>query len=646
MKKIRSLLFAVLFLLPCLFSIAQDTPAQPFQWNISSKKLSGHQYEIIFSTPGNKDWELYAPAQVLNDVPVSEVQFTDSSIQPAKKFTDSGAVKTIQSTLFGIPVKIYNAPTTWKYVIDIPGNVPAQLQGTLLFTYGRNDEFYPGTSVPFSVALEGGQVAGTRIKINSIDIEHPVNSCGDDKVSESLWRLFMIGAGAGLLSLLFPCIFPLIPMTVSFFTKRSGTRKKGVVNAFLYGFSIFIIFVLLSLPFHLFNIQPEILNNISTNVPLNITFFVFFIAFALSFFGYYEIVLPSGLATKADSRSGLGDFMGIFFMALTLVIVSFSCTGPILGTLLVSAFTSQNGAWQLTAGMAGFGIGLGLPFVLFALFPNWLQSMPKSGSWMNELKVVFGFIELAMAVKFISNADLVKQWHFLKREVFIAIWAVIGICIVLYLLGVIRFSHDSKPKFTRARVFFIALFSVITIYLIPGVTNTRWAKLDLISGFPPPFSYSVYQHPVNYETGVEPLRDYDQALKLAREQNKPVLIDFTGWACVNCRRMEEKVWVNDKVKSMMNNDFIVVSLYVDERRKLPTTEQITYKTKNGTEKPIITVGDKWATFQFENFNAVSQPQYAIISPDEKALSKTKSYTPDPAAFANWLQCGLNAYKGK
>ena len=531
-------------------------------------------------------------------------------------------------------------------MIDIPGNVPAQLQGTLLFTYGRNDEFYPGTSVPFSVALEGGQVAGTRIKINSIDIEHPVNSCGDDKVSESLWRLFMIGAGAGLLSLLFPCIFPLIPMTVSFFTKRSGTRKKGVVNAFLYGFSIFIIFVLLSLPFHLFNIQPEILNNISTNVPLNITFFVFFIAFALSFFGYYEIVLPSGLATKADSRSGLGDFMGIFFMALTLVIVSFSCTGPILGTLLVSAFTSQNGAWQLTAGMAGFGIGLGLPFVLFALFPNWLQSMPKSGSWMNELKVVFGFIELAMAVKFISNADLVKQWHFLKREVFIAIWAVIGICIVLYLLGVIRFSHDSKPKFTRARVFFIALFSVITIYLIPGVTNTRWAKLDLISGFPPPFSYSVYQHPVNYETGVEPLRDYDQALKLAREQNKPVLIDFTGWACVNCRRLEEKVWVNDKVKSMMNNDFIVVSLYVDERRKLPTTEQITYKTKNGTEKPIITVGDKWATFQFENFNAVSQPQYAIISPDEKALSKTKSYTPDPAAFANWLQCGLNAYKGK
>jgi thiol:disulfide interchange protein DsbD len=263
---------------------------------------------------------------------------------------------------------------------------------------------------------------------------------------------------------------------------------------------------------------------------------------------------------------------------------------------------------------------------------------------MNELKVVFGFIELAMAVKFFSNADLVKQWHLLERETFIAVWIAIGIAIVLYLCGVIRFPHDGKPKFTKTRLFFIALFSIITIYLIPGVTNTPAARLRLISGFPPPFSYSVYKHPVNYETGVEPLRDYEKALQLAREQHKPILIDFTGWACVNCRRMEESVWVKEEVKSMMKNDFIVVSLYVDERKKLPASEQMEYKMKNGTVKPIVTVGDKWATFQSENFNSVSQPQYAIINPDEIALTKTKAYTPDPKAFANWLKCGLEAYK--
>jgi thiol:disulfide interchange protein DsbD len=489
--------------------------------------------------------------------------------------------------------------------------------------------------------------ASSRILIPAIDLQHPVSSCGDDVISQSIWGIFLVGVGAGLLSLLFPCIFPLIPMTVSFFTKKSNNRRKGVINASWYGFSIFMIFILLSLPFHLFNIQPEILNNISTNVPLNLTFFLVFILFAISFFGYFDIVLPSSLATKADSRSGLGNMLGIFFMALTLVIVSFSCTGPILGTLLVSAFSSQNGAWQLTAGMAGFGIGLGFPFVLFALFPHWLQSIPKSGGWMNELKVVFGFIELAMAVKFLSQADLVKQWGFLKREVFIGIWVLIGFAIVLYLIGLIRFSHDHKKKFTGIRIFFIVFFSVITLYLLPGVTNTRWARLGLISGFPPPVCYSVYRHPVNCETGVKPLEnEYERALQMAKAQNKPILIDFTGWACVNCRRMEENVWVDEQVRSLMNNEFIVVSLYVDEKRKLPVTERIEYKAKNGTVKSIVTVGDKWATFQFENFHAVSQPQYAILSPDEIALTKTKTYTPSAREFADWLRCGLDAFRKK
>jgi thiol:disulfide interchange protein DsbD len=333
-------------------------------------------------------------------------------------------------------------------------------------------------------------------------------------------------------------------------------------------------------------------------------------------------------------------------MALTLAIVSFSCTGPILGSLLAGVLTSDNGAMQLTFGMSGFGLGLALPFALFALFPHWLQSLPKSGGWLTSVKVVLGFLELALAVKFLSNADLVKQWHLLEREVFIAIWIVIGIAIVLYLLGVIRFGHGSKPRFTKTRLFFIALFSLFTLYLLPGVTNTKWGRLSLISGFPPPLCYSIYEQPVNCISGVEPLHnEYEKALQIAREQNKPVLIDFTGWACVNCRRMEEKVWTDPDVAAMMQNDFIVVSLYVDERKKLPATQQMEYTTKSGDKKPIITVGDKWATFQSENFNAVSQPQYAIISPNEKALTKTKAYTPHADEFKEWLQCGLDALKG-
>jgi thiol:disulfide interchange protein DsbD len=264
---------------------------------------------------------------------------------------------------------------------------------------------------------------------------------------------------------------------------------------------------------------------------------------------------------------------------------------------------------------------------------------------MNELKAVFGFIELAMAFKFLSNADLVKQWHLLEREVFIGSWIAIGLAIVLYLCGVFRFSGDGKPKFTPVRIAFIALFSIITLYLVPGLTNTKWADLKLISGFPPPFNYSVYKPSVNYQNGVKPLEnDYEKALQLAKEQNKPVLIDFTGWACVNCRRMEENVWTDDEVKNLMKNDFIVVSLYVDERRKLPVADRMDYTTSDSTVKSIVTVGDRWATFQAENFYAVSQPQYAIISPDEIALTKTKAYTPSASKFAEWLKCGLDAYK--
>jgi cytochrome c biogenesis protein CcdA/thioredoxin-related protein len=645
MKKIR-LWFIGLLVFTLQFAAQAQNSVQVFKWTVSSKKLAGNSYQLIFSTQGNGEWNLYAPNQDLSGVPSAAITLNDSAFHLVGEMKQTGTVKEGPSKIFtGLNEKVYTGPTVWTQEIKIDGTVPGSIQGSLVYNYAKGDEFYQG-EFPFTVKLEGGVSNVSQIKIPTIDVKHPVNDCGDEETgNKSLLTLFLIGFGTGLLALLFPCVFPLIPLTVSFFTKRAKSKKQGVVNAVLYGGSIFLIYTLISLPFHILNVDPEVLNNVSTNVPLNIVFFIVFVVFAISFFGYFEITLPSSFANRADSKAGLGNFLGIFFMALTLAIVSFSCTSGILGALLVGALSGSNGAWQLTSGMAGFGLGLGLPFVLFALFPNWLQSLPKSGGWMNELKAVFGFIELAMAFKFLSNADLVKQWHLLEREVFIGSWIVIGAAIVLYLLGVFRFSGDGRPRFTPVRIFFIVLFSVITLYLIPGLTNTKMADLRLVSGFPPPFNYSVYKPSVNYQDGVKPLQnDYDKALQMAKEQNKPILIDFTGWACVNCRRMEENVWVDGEVKRLMTNDFVVVSLYVDERRKLPVAERMDYKTSDSTLKSIVTVGDKWATFQAENFYAVSQPQYAIISPDQIALTKTKAYTPTALQFAEWLKCGLDAYK--
>lgn len=638
------LVFPLLF----FFKQIQAQEVQPvFTWESSATKIGESTYEITFSTKGAEGWELYAP-QIISDINTAELVFPDSSIQQQGAFNLISSPKTINSPIFEIPVNVYEGPAEWKAVVKITGPVPANLHGILQFTYGKTDEFYPATAYSFSVPLEGGIASGTRIMIDAIDLQNTFNKCGDeDTADKSLMGIFVLGFIGGLIALVTPCVFPLIPLTVSFFTKRSKSRKKGIVNASMYGFFIFLIYILLSVPFHLLDqTNPEVLNNISTNVWLNLLFFAIFVVFAISFFGYFEIGLPSSFASKMDSKAGISDWGGIFFMALTLAIVSFSCTGPILGSLLAGALSSDGGAMQLSFGMGGFGLGLALPFALFALFPGWLQTLPKSGGWLTTVKVVLGFLELAMAVKFLSNADLVKQWGILPREVFIAIWVAIGIAIVLYLAGFIRFPHDPKlQKISTSRWVFIAVFSAMTIYLIPGVTNTKYANLKLISGFPPPLCYSMYDNPVNCKKGFEPLKDYDQALAIARKENKPLLIDFTGWACVNCRRMEEKVWTDPVVDSLMRTKFIVVSLYVDERISLPLTEQIPdYKTKQGIEKSIITIGDKWATFQSENFDAVAQPQYAILDLDESALTKTKAYTPDADEFAEWLRCGLDAFE--
>lgn len=625
---------------------AQDSLGAVKDWKIESKKIADGKYELIFSGNITGNWQVYAPNQTLLDIKTTELVFADSSITQEGSFDLEGTPKEINSSIFETKVSVFEKAVQWKTIININGTVPENLQATLYYTYGFNDEFYPSTIVPVVTKLEGG-VKAASIKIPTIDINNPISPCGDDGTkNKSLITIFLLGLLGGLIALLTPCVFPMIPVTVTFFTKKSTDRKKGITNAVLYGLFIFLIYILITLPFHVAGkaISPEIFNNISTNVWLNLLFFAVFVFFALSFFGLFEIGLPAGLANKMDSKSGLGNIGGIFFMAATLAIVSFSCTGPILGTLLVGV--ADQGAWPLTVGAAGFGIALGLPFALFAMFPNWLQSLPKSGGWMTDVKVVLGFLELALAVKFLSNADLVKQWGLLKREVFLGLWILIGLLTVLYLLGKLRIGHSAPvKKFSFVRIAFIVLFASITIYLIPGIIKPKTANLDLISGFPPPKTYSIFKVEKGNTVLFDPIHnDYLGALQLAKEQNKPLLIDFTGWACVNCRRMEEKVWPDPIVDSLMRNEFIVVSLYVDEKKNLPLAEQTVERLANGTDKSIISVGDKWSTFQIENFGATSQPQYAILSPDQVALTKTKFYTPDPEEFIKWLECGLEAFK--
>lgn len=634
------------FLLSLVFFQSKGQDSTAITWETGSSKSTSGAYQLTFSAHVKPGWDLYAPNQDLSGTASMELYFADSSFSDNPPFIIEGKFTKRPIALFdNASYNLFTNDAKFSIPIQIKGVVPGRVFGTLNYFYGKEDSFYTG-NLSFSIALEGGVNKTTRIRINSFDLKHPVSPCGDTGTAgKGLLSIFLLGLLGGFIALLTPCVFPLIPLTVSFFTKSQG---KGKAHAFLYGFFIFLIYVLLSLPFHLLDhTDPEILNNISTNVWLNLLFFAVFVVFAISFFGYFEITLPGSVANSVGTKSGGSSIAGIFFMALTLAIVSFSCTGPILGSLLAGALSNHGGAIQLSFGMGGFGLGLALPFALFALFPGWLGSLPKSGGWLGTVKVVLGFLELAMAIKFLSNADLVEQWGLVKREIFIGFWVLIGTLITLYLFGKIRFPHDSPvKKFSASRIGFMLFFGIATIYLLPGLTNTPAANLTLISGFPPPLCYSVYKNPVNCARGVEPLRVYEEALALARKLHKPVLIDFTGWACVNCRRMEENVWTDPEVKKRMLDSFVVVSLYVDERRLLPAASQMVYATKDGAQKNIITVGDKWATFQSENFNAVSQPQYAIISPDEKILTFTKGYTPQASEFSAWMDCGLEAFRSR
>lgn len=485
-----------------------------------------------------------------------------------------------------------------------------------------------------------------------VDLANPVITCGivPDKETKSLWGIFILGFIGGLLALLTPCVFPMIPLTVSFFTKGSENRATGIRNALTYGTFILGIYLLFSVPFHVLGgVDPEIFNVLSTHPVLNIFFFVIFIVFAISFFGYFEITLPASWVNKMDQNaSKFGGVVGIFFMAFTLALVSFSCTGPILGSLLAGAISGADGATQLSVGMGGFGLALALPFALFALFPGWLNSLPRSGSWLTSVKVVLGFVEVALAFKFLSTADLVSHWGILPYELFLVIWALCALGIVLYLLGFIRFPHDAPLKERGAvRWGFIAVFAATTIYLLLGFRYDEHAQTfrspKLLSGLAPPAGYS-WIHPNECPHALACYKnDLCAAMDEARRTGKPLMVDFTGHGCVNCRKMEEYVWSADGVIDLIRDEYVLVSLYVDDRAFLPKEAQHLYTNKAGNKKEILRVGDRFATLETETFGQAAQPWYVLLSPDGRLLNPPTGTGEDPfsvAEFKAFLECGL------
>jgi thiol:disulfide interchange protein len=583
------------------------------------------------------------------ELPGTNLSF-DSSLQANISVVGStaqGELKQKDAQLDNAEVKYFDKTLSIDFALQLKTPLD-YIKGSVNYMGFNGTEFIGPEAVDFLLKRQAdGSYAKTtatvdnNLRIPTVDLSKPAALCGattGEHKDASLWKVFLLGLLGGLVALFTPCVFPLIPLTVSFFTKKSGDTSKGTGNAVLYGLFIFLIYVALSIPFHVLNVDKEIYNQISTNIYLNLFFFLIFLVFAISFFGYFEITLPSSIANKADSKGG-GTFIGIFFMALTLVIVSFSCTGPILGSLL--AGTAGGGEWALTAGLAGFGLALGLPFAIFAMFPQWLAKLPKSGGWMTSLKVVLGFIELALAFKFFSNADLAGHFGILKREIFFALWIIIALASFAYLMGWFTFKKEyGTGKIGLPRKLLAFAFLAFGIYLMPGLTNTRYANVGLVSGFPPPFTHSLYTHSVNH---IQFIPNFFEGMKQAKEENRPLLIDFTGYACVNCRKMEDNVWTKPVVKAAMDS-FILVSLYVDDKKALPVEQQFVFKTKEGLSKKIKTIGDKWTTLQSENFGAVSQPWYVLLSPDGKLLAPPVGYTPDEQEYAAWLRCGFEAFK--
>ena len=651
----------LLSILVTSFSLSAQEFINPVQWSVSVEPTDqGHN--LIMSAKIDQGWHLYSQTQFGDEFegPIrTEFYYNASdSTYVLQGPTQEPEVEPVYDPVFELDVIYFEDEVSFVQpikIINAQGNI---LTAEVYYSVCDAEKCLPPDTKTFTLNLATMDLLQQELVLTErdmllsqaleLELKGQENYTPEEEEQQGLGTIFFLGFIGGLLALLTPCVFPMIPLTVSFFTKSAQNKATGTIKAITYGAFIFLIYVLLSIPFHLLDsVQPEILNNISTNVYLNVAFFVIFIAFAFSFFGYYELTLPQSWSAKMDDKANqVGGYVGIFFMALTLAIVSFSCTGPILGSLLGGSLTSDGGAIQLTAGMGGFGLALALPFALFALFPNWLNALPKSGGWLNTVKVVLGFLEVALAFKFLSNADLVEHWGLIKRELFIGIWMVCAAGIALYLFGFIRFPHDGPKgqKIAKGNWLFGLLSVAAFIYLAPGLTNTPAANLKLLSGFPPPLFYSYYDKGTSAPLGLEAYKDFDQGMAAAKASGKPLMIDFTGWACVNCRKMEEQVWSTPEVFELLSQEYVLVSLYVDDRKALLADEQFSYAQPNGRIKKLKTVGDKWATFQTINFKNNSQPYYILLDEDLNMLNKPVGYTPDVDEYAEWLTEGLEEFQ--
>jgi len=695
MKKILS----VVLLLVSIISFGQT----PVTWQVSSSELGDNTYEIKIEADLERGWHLYSQYLESDEGPLSTyISYETSNFELIGKTEEEG-VETHMDPVWEMDISFFADHAIFIQKVKSLNPDSLILKGNVNFMVCDDTQCLPPEDYSFRVNLSAGSEIIEEVvyktdsaalamipEVKNVDLSNPVNDCGEKNTKEerkSNWKLFLFGLIGGLVSLFTPCVFPMIPLTVSFFTKGGSDKGSGIAKALLYGFSIVAVYASLSLPFYFSGTDPEILNQISTSFTLNIVFFVIFVAFAISFFGYYELTLPSSWANKADKAADLGGIVGVVFMALVLAIVSFSCTGPLLGSVLAGSL--KDGAVPITFAMLGFGIGLGLPFTIFAAFPSLLKKLPQSGGWLNSVKVVLGFVELGLAVKFLSNADFVYRFGIVHRETFYLVWIILGIATAAYLFGLFRFPHDTKgAKASIYRKGLGIVFLSFAIYLVPGVLPKKSQMWDtkLIAGFPPSTWYSWYHKEIkpkvdgitlevsdpelaeeasnidNYESLYAfisennkdevivhyHITDYNVGLNLAKHINKPLLIDFTGYACVNCRKMEENVWTNETVAEILENDYVIVSLYVDDKITLAEELQgeITVSLSDGTkkQKKIKTVGDKWATFESIRFGQVSQPYYVLVSPDEYLLTNPVAYTPDHVVYTDWLNCGIDAFE--
>lgn len=683
----------ILFLFPILVNAQLFSPAK---WSSSVKEVGQNEFEIEVTGKIDKGWHLYSSKHPDGGIGIP----ASAAFKPAANAKLVGGVREVgkridkYSQIFEQDEKYFENQVKFVQKVKVSGDKPVNVTYTIEFQMCDAERCLPpdetsgtikltptakveeskeeikaeevvsdkkDTVVVTEIAQDSVQedsaivVTATQDTIKKVDDSLLADN---EKKDNGLITIFSLGFLGGLAALLMPCIFPMIPLTVSMFTKQSKSKGEGIGKAFIYGLSIIVIYVALGLLATII-FGPSVLNEMSTNPWVNLAFFVVFIVFAISFFGAFELTLPSKWVNAADKGADKGGLIGIFFMAFTLALVSFSCTGPIIGSLLVQA-TQGGNYYSLMVGMFGFSLALAIPFTLFAMFPGWLNSMPKSGGWLNTIKVSLGFIELAFALKFLSNADLVWQMNWLPREIFLAFWIAIFIFLGLYLLGKFRLELDSPVQTIGVPRMLFALISItFAVYMIPGLWG---GPLKLLSGLTPPMTYS--ESPRGFHEGVgggqatakfdDPnmvagphgipaFKDFEQGAAYATKVGKPILLDFTGHACANCRKVEERVWSDDRVKKMLTEDFVLISLYVDEAKELPEDQKVFSKALG---RNLKTVGNKWTSFEIEHFNANAQPYYIVVDKDLNRYSKPLEAELDIEVYLKWLQDGIEKYKTK